>query len=291
MLGMILPAGVVSEECFGEQTPRRSVAAVPAVTEGMLSPGLPYLRLGQGPPLVMASGLSPEHANPTGIRRRMSVSGATPFTEHFTVYVVNRKAGLAPGSTMADIAGDYARAIESEIGEPVMLHGTSTGGSVALQLAIDHPQLVQRLVLAAAACRLSARARKAQAELARLTSEGDARGAGAVTMEMLAAGPFRYPLRGLGWLTGPSFSVDDPADMLITIAAEDRFDAEPDLERVQAPSLVLGGTADPFYSEDLFRRTAAGIRDGRAVIFPGKGHVYAATSKTAANIALGFLLG
>jgi pimeloyl-ACP methyl ester carboxylesterase len=272
-------------------SPRRSVAAVAAVTEGRLSPGLPYLRFGDGPPLVMASGLSPKHANPTGIWRRMSISGSAAFAKHFTVYLVNRKMGLAPGSTMADIAGDYARAIETEIGEPVMLHGTSTGGSVALQLAIDHPQLVRRLVLAAAACRLSPRGREAQAELARLTSEGDARGAGAVMMGTSAAGPLRYAFRGVGWLTGPSLSADDPADMLITIAAEDRFDAEPDLQRVQAPSLVLGGAADPFYSEDLFRRTATGIPDGRAVIFPGKGHIYAATSKTAASIALGFLLG
>jgi hypothetical protein len=29
---------------------------------------------------------------------------------------------------------------------------------------------------------------------------------------------------------------------------------------------------------------------GRAVIFPGKGHLYASASKAAASIALGFLL-
>jgi pimeloyl-ACP methyl ester carboxylesterase len=79
--------------------------------------------------------------------------------------------------------------------------------------------------------------------------------------------------------------------MLITIEAEEAFDAEPDLHRVQAPTLVLGGTADQFYSEDLFRRTAAGIPNGRAVIFPGKGHFYVINSKTAASIALGFHLG
>lgn len=239
----------------------------------------------------MASGLSPEHANPTGAWRRMDVSGAAPFANHFTVYLVNRKVGLAPGSTMADIAGDYARAIENDIGQPVMLHGTSTGGSVALQLAIDHPQLVQRLVLAPAACRLSPQGRQAQAELARLTKKGEIRRGWALMMDMLAANYLRYPARGLGWLAGSSFAVDDPSDMLITIEAEDAFDAEPDLHRVQAPTLVLGGTADRFYSEDLFRRTAAGIPHGRAVIFPGKGHLYAGTSKAAASTALGFLLG
>jgi pimeloyl-ACP methyl ester carboxylesterase len=80
------------------------------------------------------------------------------------------------------------------------------------------------------------------------------------------------------------------ADMLITNAAVVAFDAEPELRRVRAPTLVIGGSADPYYSQDLFRRTAAGIPGGRAVIFPGKGHLYAAASKAAANIALGFLL-
>ena len=267
------------------------MAAEGGVTEGRLTAGLPYLRLGQGPPLVMAPGLSAEHANPTGLMRRVSLSSADPFAGHFTVYLANRKAGLAPGSTMSDIAGDYAKAIEDDIGEPVALHGTSTGGSVALQLAIDHPHLVRRLVLAAAACRLSPHGRQMQAEVARLVKAGDQRRALALLAESLAPGPLRHPAGALAWLFGRSWAANDPADMLITIAAEDAFDAELGLDRVQAPTLVVGGSADPFYSEDLFRRTAAGIPNGRAVIFPGKGHLSAAGSKAAANIGLGFLLG
>ena len=104
---------------------------------------------------------------------------------------------------MADIAADYARAIEDEFGEPVALHGTSTGGSVALQLAIDHPDLVRRLVLASSACRLSPLGRQVQAEVARLTRSGDARRGWALMMDMLAVGPFRYPARAVGWLAGP----------------------------------------------------------------------------------------
>ena len=264
---------------------------VAAVTEGVLSTGLPYLRFGQGPPLLMAAGLSSEHANPTGVWRRMFVSSAAPFAQHFTVYLANRKVGLAPGATMSDIAADYAGAIENDFGEPVMLHGTSTGGSVALQLAIDHPALVRRLVLAAAACRLSPRGRQVQVEVARLTREGRTRRVSAVMLETLAPRPLVPAAGALGWLLGGSFAVDDPSDMLVTIDAEDSFDAESDLNRVQAPTLVLGGANDPFYSEDLFRRTASGIPQGRAVIFPGKSHLYAAGSKASTGIALGFLIG
>ena len=79
--------------------------------------------------------------------------------------------------------------------------------------------------------------------------------------------------------------------MLITLGAECMFDAESELSRVQAASLVLGGTNDRYYTEDLFRRTAAGIPDGRAIILAGKSHGYVAGSKETAVIARDFLLG
>jgi hypothetical protein len=62
-------------------------------------------------------------------------------------------------------------------------------------------------------------------------------------------------------------------------------------EGVQAPTLVLGGGADGFYSEQLFRLTAAGIPQGRAVILPGRSQAYVSASKVTAGIALGFLIG
>ena len=69
---------------------------------------------------------------------------------------------------MAEMAADYAGAIEHDIGEPAFVHGTSTGGSLALQLAIDSPDLVKRVVVSAAACRLSEDGRRVQPELIRL---------------------------------------------------------------------------------------------------------------------------
>jgi len=267
-----------------------SVEGVAAVTEGRMSGGLPCLRFGQGPPLVMAVGGAAEHTNPPGFTRRMMLSAAAPFAAHFTVYLTSRKPGLMPGCTMADIAADFARAIEDDIGEPVAFHGTSAGGAVALQLAIGYPRLVRRLVLAAAACRLSPSGRRLLAEVARLVKAGDPRRASALVARALAPWPLRYPASALSWLTSP-LAAGNPADMLITNAAAVAFNAEPELHRVLAPTLVIGGSADPYYSEDLFRQTAAGISGGRAVIFPGKGHLYASASKAAAGIALGFLLG
>ncbi len=260
-----------------------------AVTEGTLPPGLPYLRLGQGPPLLMALGGSAEHSTPVGLGRRVSLVQAGRFAGRFTVYLTSRRPGLAAGSTMADLAADFATAIGDGIGEPAAVHGTSAGGSVALQLAIGHPHLVRRLVLAAAACRVSPRGRALLAEVARLVRAGNSRRASAVVAGPLAPWPLRGPAAALGWLANP-LAADDPADMLITNAAAIAFDAEPELHRVRAPTLVLGGSADPYYTEYLFRRTAEGILRGRVVIFPGRGHVYAGVSPAAAAIAARFLI-
>lgn len=79
---------------------------------GLLTGNVPYLEIGQGPPLEMVQGLT----------------DATSLARHFPVYAVNRKRGLAPGESMLDIAGHPASAIEHDLGQPVFLQGTSTGG-------------------------------------------------------------------------------------------------------------------------------------------------------------------
>ena len=110
-------------------------------------------------------------------------------------------------------------------------------------------------------------------------------------MGTMAPGPLSYPARGVGWLAGRMFAAEDPSDNIAVLRAEDAFDAEPDLGHVRASTLVLGGTSDVFYSEELFRRTAEAIPDARVVIFPGKSHMYVAGSAVPAAVALGFLVG
>ena len=158
-----------------------------SVREGTLYGGLPYLAVGQGPPLVVFSGLTAEHANPTGLARRLELQTLKPMARHFTVYAVNRKPGLPAGATIKDLAGHYAEAIAHEFPDPVWIEGISTGGSIAQQFAIDHPHLVRRLVLAATACRLSPHGQQVQRRFAELTADGRPRRAYAALGPTLAA--------------------------------------------------------------------------------------------------------
>jgi pimeloyl-ACP methyl ester carboxylesterase len=105
--------------------------------------------------------------------RRRHLDGA-PLARVFTVHRISRRVGLASGTTMEDLANDYAVALDEEFGEPVNVLGISTGGSLAMQLAADRPELVSRLVVAGTACRLSEHGRSSNG--ARLRSQGRRRG-------------------------------------------------------------------------------------------------------------------
>jgi pimeloyl-ACP methyl ester carboxylesterase len=256
----------------------------------MLSGGIPYLAVGEGPPLVKAQMLTSTHEVPTGMERRTALSTTKPWTGHFRVYVVNRKQGLQPGESMSDIAGHLATAIEQQLGGPVFLTGTSTGGSVALQLAVDRPDLVRVLVVVCSAYRLGPLGRQVQLDLARLTRAGDPAAAWAGYMTAMMPAPLQRPLQPLARAMARSMAPDDPSDMLVTLDAEDVFDVGDQLHRITAPTLVIGGAKDVLYTRELFEQTAAGVKDGRVHIYPDWGHGRTATSATTANLALGFFL-
>lgn len=257
---------------------------------GFLHGDVPYLKIGQGPPLVMMPGLTPDHDVPKGWQRRMAVSAARPLARDFTVYVVNRKRGLKTGESMSDIAGHLASAIEHDIGRPVFLQGTSTGGSVVLQLAVDRPDLVRRLVVVSAAYRLGPVARADQAEMARLIRAGQPREAWASVLTDMLPAALRGPARPLSRLAAGRVTPADPTDLLVTLEAEDAFNVKASLPRVTSPALVIGGGRDAFYSAELFRDTAAGVQDGRVHIFPDWGHARTSSSPATINLALGFML-
>jgi pimeloyl-ACP methyl ester carboxylesterase len=147
---------------------------------------------------------------------------------------------------MADLADAYAVALDEEFGEPVDVLCISTGGSVALQLAADRPELVSRLVVAGAAYRLSEYGRGFQRRTAELSTAGDRRGLSLMQAPDVTDSRLGQRIAGgLLWLAGPLFIKRDwnPSDMIVSIRAEDAFDIGGRLGEISAPTLVIGGAA------------------------------------------------
>src|SRR5215831_9620060 len=101
---------------------------------------------GSGPPVIVLPGLS----------RREEIRSATAYrplaaVTHRTVSVVARPRGLQRNISMEDLAAKQLAVLREHFTEPFDLMGISTGGAIALQLAVDHPSAVRRLIVVAAA--------------------------------------------------------------------------------------------------------------------------------------------
>jgi pimeloyl-ACP methyl ester carboxylesterase len=246
-----------------------------APTAGHFRSGLPFNRIGHGPrPLVVVQGLLFENKP----QPRYALGPYSFLRDRFTVFVVLRRPGMPHGYSMADMATDVATTIREEFGGPVDVIGVSTGGSIVQHLAADHRDVVRRLVIHSGACALSLAARDLQLRVAELASERRWTEAGELLVDAVVPRrgipPRARPLivwpvsRLLSWFGRPA----EPSDLIVTILAEDAHDFRGRLHEITAPTLVVAGADDPFYTEELFRETSAGIPGARLILYPGMGH-------------------
>ncbi|MCR2792420.1 alpha/beta hydrolase [Microbacterium sp. zg.Y625] len=262
------------------------------VVRGEWPPGIPYFRLGSGAPLVYLPGLSGSPHLPSGAGLWMQGRLLAPFARRRDVVWMHWSEGLVAPVTMAQIAAAPAAAIGPHLPAPLDVVGVSTGGSVALQLALDHPELVRRLVIVSAAHRLSDHGRQVQRDLAAAVHTGRTRRAGATMGAEVAASAAGSALFGAaGWLMGRSTFAHAGAELLAVIEAEDDFDVGDRLGQVAAPTLVIGAERDRFYTPQLFRETAARIPDGRSIVYPGVGHLGTTLHRRYHRDVLAFLTG
>jgi hypothetical protein len=89
---------------------------------------------------------------------------------------------------------------------------------------------------------------------------------------MATAGVGRAVFTAMLWVSGPLSAPRDPSDMVATIQAEDAFDVQAELGRIGAPTLVIGGARDGFYSPELLEVTARGVPDARLLVLPRGTH-------------------
>ncbi len=127
--------------------------------------------------------------------------------------------------------------------------------------------------LHSSAHRLSDPARAAQLEVGRLAEQRRWREAWAVLLRfMLGPSLLGRVQAGLASTLLSLSKPTDPSDLVVTILAEDQFSFQQPLARIAAPTLVITGGRDPFYTPALFRETAAGIPNARLILYAGMGH-------------------
>jgi len=193
----------------------------------------------------------------------------------FEVYFTNRWPGMAADTTFADVAERHAEAIRDYFGGPVDVLGASTGGSLALQLIADRPDVVRKAVVAAAAYTLGPRAKQFQADLLRAIEETGRYPAQGVLDSMqgkLRSRWIRALLTPVAVVTAKRVRIENPTDTIALLRAEDAFNVRDRLDDIQTETLVICGAQDDFWTPEMFAETACRLPQGRLIMYPNRGH-------------------
>ena len=243
--------------------------------EGVLTlPGgeMEYIRFGSGRKiLIMLPGLGDSLRSMKGTALPMAFAYRL-FAKEYTVYAFSRLRCLPQGYTTRDMARDQAQAMEALGIGKADVFGVSMGGMIAQHLAIDYPQLVEKLVLAVTCPGSNPVLVEAVQEWICLARQGDHAAFMESNLRRIYSEDYcrknRWTLPLLGLLTKPK-SYDRfyiQADACLS------HDSREGLPRIQAPTLVVGGEKDLSLGGDASREMARCIPGAKLRMYPQWGH-------------------
>jgi len=174
------------------------------------------------------------------------------------------KSSMPPGEySFAQLAGDVAELLDHLDISQADFCGLSMGGPTGLQLALDHPQRVRRLVLSNTAARIGS-AESWSARIEAVSQSGLETLAPALVERWLSAG-FRAADPGLTQVLVDMLRRTSNDGYSANCAALRDANLRGRLGEIKAPTLVIAGTQDPATTPQNGRDLAAGIAGARYV--------------------------
>ena len=178
------------------------------------------------------------------------------LADNFTVYVFDRRKELPANYSVEMMAQDTVKVFRALGLNRINLFGASQGGMIAMRIAIDQPELVQKLILGStSACVEEAKYKTVEKwiQLARRWKK---------TELCLAMGEALYPKdvfeKSQELLTETAKSVTDADLNRFIVLAEslNGFDTTKDLEKIACPVFVIGSLDDQVLGADATVRIA-----------------------------------
>lgn len=194
------------------------------------------------------------------------------FTNDFRVYLFSRKNQIEKGYTTKDMARDQKMVLEKLGLENPYVMGVSQGGMIAQHLAIDYPEIVDKLIIGVSVSRQNSTIQTVVKSWTQMAKLNDYKTLTIDTMEKTFTDkylkryrPF-YPI--ISRLSKPkSFN-----RFLIQAEACLTHKAYNDLDKIQCPTLVIGGDSDNVVGKNTSEEMADRIKDSKLVVYKGLGH-------------------
>ncbi len=231
-----------------------------------------YASFGRGSEaLVLIPGLSDGLATVAG-KALLLAPPYRMFFGRYTVYMFSRKNGLTEGDSIRGMAADLAAAMRSlGIGRAKVM-GVSQGGMIAQYLAIDHPEMVERLVLAVTAPRANAEIRDCVGRWITFAEQGDHRRLMIDTAETSYSERFLRRYRRIYPFIGLIGKPRDYRRFIVNARAILGFDAFGELPKIACPTLIVGGAEDRVVGAQAAHALHERIPGSSLFVYPGLGH-------------------
>jgi pimeloyl-ACP methyl ester carboxylesterase len=230
-----------------------------------------WFEVGRGEPLVLIHGLADDHR---AWRRALP----DLVLRHRVLMYDLRGHGETslgrPDGTLTQLASDLASLMKPIGVGSADIAGFSLGGTIAMRMAIDHPELVKRLVLVATSSRVGKTAADWYRRRVEMVEHEDPELRATLdrdTADVYAQGPSELD----DGLLIRRQSTADPrgyGNACATMAALNVAPLDPELARIAAPTLIVASELDRHCPPKAAEIIAAGIKGSRLEVIPGAGH-------------------
>ena len=194
------------------------------------------------------------------------------YLKDYKVYIFSRKNKMPENYTIRQMADDQVQAMKKLGLNKANILGVSQGGMIAQYIAINHPETVDKLILAVTAPYANNVVRKAVKRWIRMSKRGDHRALMVDTAEKMYS--LKYLRRNrrlfpiLAIFTKPA-SYDR---FLKNACAILTFDARDELSKIKSPTLIIAGSDDHTVGKQAHYELKSMISGSQLYIYKGLGH-------------------
>lgn len=248
-----------------------------------------YIRFGTGDRvLIMLPGLGDSLRSVKGTALPMALMYRI-FTKKFTVYAFSRKFAQPVGYSTRDMARDVAEAMEQLNIEKADVFGVSMGGMIAQHLAIDYPEKVGKLILTVTCARPNPILTESIKEWMAYAEKGDAAGFMDSNLRRIYSEKYYRQNKWMAPVVGQLTKPQSYDRFFVQATACLTHDAYEKLDRIQAPTLVIGGEKDMALGGEPSREIAERIPNAQLRMYEQWGHGLYEEAKDFNQVVLDYL--
>ena len=235
-----------------------------------------YVTFGKGTDiLIMIPGLGDGLTTVKGMAAAMAFTYRV-YASDYKVYLFSRKNKLEndrdKGYSTRAMTDDLATAMKKLGISKAKILGISQGGMIAQYLAIDHPELVDRLVLAVTLSKPNETVQNVIANWIRFAENSDYKSLMIDTAEKSYSENYLKKYRPLYPILGRIGKPKDFSRFIVQALSCIQHNAYSELERITCPTLILGGGQDKIVGAHSSIEIADRIKGSELYLYEELGH-------------------